>query len=294
MKSMTGFARHQGQWQNYQWGWEFKSVNGRGKDIKIRLPAGWEEYEPALRDIAHEKIHRGNVSVVLDLQKDTTSEPWQLNGDVVDQIRALKEQVKDIVDPAPIPFHALVTMKGVLDTTNTEIDPDIQEKLIKELTVNFDQALEKFIAMRQTEGDKLKSVFHEKLKELEQYVTTAQDFLVDHPQRARDRLQKQLAEILQNTQNVTEERLAQEIALMMTRLDVREELDRLKIHIRAVQDLIDDPEKPVGRRLDFLCQELNREANTLCSKASEIELTNIGVEMKVIIDQIREQSQNVE
>ncbi|MGE4483074.1 YicC/YloC family endoribonuclease [Acidocella sp.] len=292
--SMTGFARSQGERGHCALIWELRSVNGRGLDVKLRLPPGLEEIEFTLKEAVAKKLRRGNVSGTLTLKRDNVA---TIQPDMV-ALERVKQLAIDLADniPGALPPRAelLLALPGVMRSVTPQ-DEGEEEKaaLIEEARACFSEALEGLAVARAEEGHKLAGIVLANLKEIETLHEQAHLEASRQPALHRARLTAQVAELLAGAQGVSEERLAQEIALLATKSDVREELDRLSAHISAARSLLTEG-GGIGRKFDFLMQEFNREANTLCSKSASTELTNIGLALKAAIEQLREQVQNIE
>lgn len=293
---MTGFARVDGRAANKSWIWELKSVNGRGLELRFRLPPGFDGMEAELRGQAQAKLVRGNVTLNLQFAEnaDAPAPAYRLNEALLDQLLALGAKLESRGIGAPR-LDGLLAVRGVVEplgSTETEESRAILEKALKE---SFASALERLVQSRTAEGGKLAVVLGGLLDEIVSLTGRAADVEAVRPEALRHRLRQQLDDLLAQQPPVSEERLAQELALQITRLDIREELDRLKAHIETTRGLIRAGDgRGVGRKLDFLAQEFNREANTLCSKAFDAGLTAIGLDLKLVIDRLREQAQNVE
>ena len=291
---MTGFARAAGTDDVCVWAWESKSVNGKGLDVRVRLPRGFDALEGAARERATKFFKRGNISLNLELTWVRPQIGIQVNEDVLAQILNAAEKVQDAM-PAVRPPSAdgILALRGVLEQVELPPSPDEHQALEAQLLQGLDQALEQLIEVRDAEGQRLGGVLHDQLADIETLSEQATALAALQPEEIRKRLLSQVEALTQDIEAVNPERLAQEAALLMVKADIREELDRLSAHVAAARDLLGQGE-PVGRRLDFLCQEFNREANTLCSKSSDTELTRIGLELKAVIEQFREQVQNIE
>jgi uncharacterized protein (TIGR00255 family) len=294
LASMTGFSRTQGEVAGIAWVWELRSVNGRGLDIKLRLPGGLDGLEPGLRDAAAKALRRGNVSGTLSLKREAVS------GMTADPVAL--ERVKDIAIaladdiPGALPPRAelLLALPGVMRAANAQDDSEeTQAALRAAVQAGFAGALEGLAAARAAEGARLAAIVAVLLDEIAALHARAAAEAAAQPGQHKARLMAQLAELLASAPPLPEERIAQEIALLTTKSDVREELDRLAAHIEAARALLAEAAN-VGRKLDFLMQEFNREVNTLCSKSASLPLTGIGLEMKAVVEQLREQVQNIE
>jgi uncharacterized protein (TIGR00255 family) len=289
--SMTGFARSEGRDGALSWSWELRSVNGRGLDVRFRLPPGFDAIEPALREAAGKLLKRGNVNANLTAKREDAA---QLVADpaALEQVlaQALALQARIPGSPAPR-AEALLALPGVLKaTTEAEADPAAAQAAV---TAGFHTALKALAAARQAEGARTAQVLRTLLAEITDLHATASAQAAEQPQAHRAKLMESLHALLGETPKLPEERIAQEIALLTTRSDVREELDRLQGHIEAAHALLGEGTN-IGRRFDFLVQEFNREANTLCSKSTSQTLTATGLRLKAAIEQLREQVQNIE
>jgi uncharacterized protein (TIGR00255 family) len=289
--SMTGFARAEGETGGLAWAWEVRSVNGRGLDIRCRLPAGLDRLDPPARTEATRQLKRGNVSVNLSLSRAAGASPFQVDRNVLDQLLALQADLLGRIDRAPPRLENLLLIPGVLDRGG--LADAIDEKIEKALQAGFAQALNRLIAARAEEGGRLAQVLGGHLDEIEKLAAEAAGTAALRPDAVKERLKLQVQALLEAVPALPEERLAQELALLAVKGDVREELDRLAAHVAQARDLLEEG-GAIGRRLDFLSQEFNREANTLCSKSQDVALTRIGISLKSVIDQFREQIQNIE
>jgi uncharacterized protein (TIGR00255 family) len=291
---MTGFARTQGEAAAASWVWELRSVNGRGLDVKLRLPAGLDALEPALRDATAKTLKRGNVNGTLTIKREATSlltaDPVALN-----RVKQLAIALAgDIPGALPPRAELLLALPGVMRQVNAQDDSEaVQAEVQAAVREGFFAALHSLAAARAGEGARLAAIVSGLLDEISALHGEAAREAATQPGLHQARLLQQLAELLGQTPNLPEERMAQEIALLATKSDVREELDRLAAHIAAARALLAEA-GGVGRRLDFLMQEFNREANTLCSKSISLPLTAIGLRLKAAIEQLREQVQNIE
>jgi uncharacterized protein (TIGR00255 family) len=286
--SMTGFARAEAVDGGRHWVWELRSVNGRGLDIRCRLPAGFESLDIAVRAAVAERCRRGNISATLTESRDQKPQ-IRINRESLGQILALISELKD-TGAAPPRIDGLLALPGVLERLDDEDEPSQHLTL---LTERLSAALDGLKNMRLVEGKRLAEMALAHLAEIERLTQKAREAAVTQSGTVASRLHQQLDELLGLSPQPPPERLAQEVALLAARADVREELDRLAAHVSASRALI-EAGGPIGRKLDFLCQELNREANTLCSKSADVELTRIGLDLKVTIEQLREQVQNIE
>jgi uncharacterized protein (TIGR00255 family) len=290
---MTGFARTSGQFERDRWTWEAKSVNGRSLDVRVKAPYGYDRIELPTKKLTSERLDRGSVSLTLTIESERTASTLQVNRSLLDDLIALHGEMVGQVAPDLPKIETLLTIKGVVEAAESAETKDDTEKRELAIMQGLTEALDGLIASRSAEGDRLHALIEDYVSNLENLCHDARNSDGARVNDIRDRLRRQLDELTETPNSVNEGRLAQEVALLATKADVREEIDRLEAHCAASRILLADS-GPAGRRLDFLCQELNREANTLCSKSASEELTRIGLEMKAVIDQFREQAQNVE
>ncbi len=289
---MTGFARAEGADGDFHWNWEVRSVNGRNLDIRCRLPPGFESLDPAVRAAVPERCRRGNVSVQLGVTRGAAPR-IRVNREVLDGLIALVEELRGRVPAAATSLEALLAVRGVVEIIEEEDSEEVRQRRAALLTASLERALDSLRVMRMEEGARLASLLGRQFDEIDRLRNAAGACAVAQPEALRARLRQQLHTLLEGVASLGEERLAQEAALLVARGDVREEIDRLGAHVAAGRDMLADG-GAVGRKLDFLCQEFNREANTLCSKSTDVELTRIGLDLKAAIEQMREQVQNIE
>ena len=286
---MTGFARVQGEHGGDSWVWEVKSVNARGLDVRVRLPSGHDAVETAVREGIAKRFRRGAFNVALNLTRREGEEALQVDRGLLEQLITVTAEYSD----AKPNIEALLALRGVLTASERVTDEAGEAARQKACIENFQSVLGALESARRDEGSRLLDLLDTRLSEIEGFVGEAESTAAARPEAVRQRMKAQLAELLDESSPVSEDRLVQELALIAVKNDVREEIDRLGAHIEQARDLLSE-EEPVGRRLDFLCQEFNREANTLCAKANDVDLTRIGMALKASIDQLREQVQNVE
>ena len=297
--SMTGYARAQGSDQERRWAWEARSVNGRNLEIRCRVPQGFDRLENPARLAVGQKLKRGNVSLTLTVTREKAKRPLRINRALLAELGALVEEVRKSTGAAPASADGLLRVRGVIedeDDGEGAADEAALAALDRALSATLDEALKGLATARATEGKALAKVLDGHVGEIETLCKRAAERAQGQIGLVKNRFETQLAELLGRSAPVSEERLAQEIALLAGKADVREELDRLGAHIAQARQLLAEarPDNPVGRKFDFLCQEFNREANTLCSKSADIELTRIGIDLKGAIERLREQVQNVE
>ena len=294
LKSMTGFARVNGQNEKCSWLWELKSVNSKGLDIRLRVPTSFHGLELCVREQTAKALTRGNVTVSLTVEWAQASGAFQLNQDILDLvISSIPELEARIPNPSPTSAADVLALRGVIETFEQEVTDQNEIEIQNLILADFDQAIEALKEMRAEEGARLTSVLAEQLDAISDLTARAKQNASTQPEAIQTRLQTQLRDALNGITEIPEDRMAQEIALLVTKADIREEIDRLISHEQAAQDYLKSHES-VGRKLDFLCQEFNREANTLCSKSADVGLTKIGLDLKSYIERFREQIQNIE
>ena len=290
---MTGFARQEGGNGAFTWSWEAKSVNGRSRDVRCRLPSGYEALDVAARELAAKHFSRGNLQLNLTLKSTAAASKLELDREFLDRILEIGRDLSGQVEAEPPRLDGLLAIPGVVVNAEEAESPEQRETRLAALKSDLERTLEALVEARRLEGARLAVVIGEHLDGIETLVEAASRCAAVQPESLRERLRAQVEELLDAVPALPEERLAQEAALLIAKADVREELDRLVAHLEAARELVAEG-GAVGRRLDFLCQEFNREANTLCSKSPDVELTRIGLDMKNAVDQLREQVQNIE
>jgi uncharacterized protein (TIGR00255 family) len=293
ISSMTGFARTSGSGEGLAWQWEIKSVNGKALDLRCRLPAGFETLEPSLRTIVAETLKRGNLQVQLTVSGSTRSDAVVINEALLDQIVAAGESLRARIGGQPLRADVILGMRGVLDVVAAPEDEAASRRRDELLLSSFRYMLADLAAARRGEGDRLAAHLQGQIGRIEALVEAARLNPSRSVEAIRARLAELVARLMETGAAFDEARLHQEAVLLATRADIQEELDRLSSHIEAARQLLTDSDA-VGRKFDFLAQEFNREANTLCSKAADRSLTAIGLDLKAVIDQMREQVQNIE
>ncbi len=293
--SMTGFARAEGEGDGISWAWEVKSVNSRSLDLRLRLPPGYDALEAPLRAALAGRVRRGNIAATLAVTR-VVPPAIRVNRELLAQYVVLLDELAgalpDKVGTAPPRLDGLIGLRGVVETAEDEPDGVIEARRAAVLD-GWGLALDRLVAARGEEGARLFAMLSEQRAELAALVEAAAGCAAAQPQAIRARLETLLAELAGLAPTMPQERVAQELTMLVTRADIREELDRLRAHIAQAGELLERGD-PVGRQLDFLCQELNREANTLCSKSAALDLTRIGLALKAAIEQFREQVQNLE
>jgi len=292
--SMTGFAESAGSQGGLRWRWEAKSVNGRSLDMRLRIPPGYDGLEPPARKLAGERFLRGAFQISLTVEPETGTRGLSIDAAALASAVKIAREVAAETGLAPARVDGLLALKGVIVQDEGVAPLDEKARGLRDAAIleSLATAFDKLVKARGNEGAKLAALLESQIAEIERLVGEAANLAAAQPEALRARLSAQLQELLANAP-VPPERLAQEVALLATRADVREELDRLTAHVQNARALMTEG-KGVGRKLDFLAQEFNREANTLCSKSSDIALTRTGLALKAVIDQFREQAQNVE
>ncbi len=294
-RSMTGFASAEGHAGDWQWSWDLRSVNGRGLDLRLRVPDWIEGLEAALRAKLQAAAHRGNVTLSLKISKADGAADLSLNTEALNRALSILAEIQAQAAERSIALDhptaaEVMGLRGVVDATSATGDTGpLREALLSDLG----HVVAAFDTMRQTEGDALEEVLSGQIAQIDSLVGEARSHLPDRSEKASAALKAALEKVLDTADGVDPDRVTQELALIAVKTDVAEELDRLDGHIAAARDLVAG-EGPKGRKLDFLIQEFNREANTLCSKAQFAPLTRVGLDLKHVIDQMREQVQNVE
>ncbi len=294
LSSMTGFARGQGAAGSYVWSWEIKSVNAKGLDVRLRVPPGWDAVEVAVRKAATEALVRGTVYGNLSVERKGTAPRVQINEQVLSAIIATLDQIDNRVVGAGRPtLDGILALKGVMEVVDDDETPEARQAAEKAIIAGFSKTPGDLIAMRREEGETLGKLLTARLDEIARLAARAEAAPGRKAEAIKARLAEQVATLIEASQRFDSDRLYQEAILLASKADIREELDRLASHATQVRKMLADG-GPVGRRLDFLAQELNRESNTLTAKANDVELANIGLELKTVVEQFREQVQNLE
>ncbi len=293
LQSMTGFARREGTTGRWRWAWELRSVNGKGLDVRLRLPPGLERLETDVRRIAGENFSRGNLQASLALTSGESQLEAVLNQDAFAAVLAMRDKLEGLIDPAPLRLDTLLSIRGLVDFRETQDSEETVAVRDADIMSGLKAALSDLRSMREQEGAALARVLLSHVATVEALTSTIEADPSRSPQEIAARLSAQVALLMEGTGALDRDRLHAEAALLATKADLREEIDRLKAHVAAARDLVTKG-GPVGRKLDFLAQEFNRESNTICSKSNASAVTAAGIELKVVIDQFREQVQNLE
>ena len=290
---MTGFARSDGLLSGARWAWELRSVNGKGLDIRLRLPPGHDGVEMRARELFAARLSRGNLQATLTVDADSTAQRIKINESVLDEVVRAMERIGGRLQVQPPTLDGILSIRGVVEVADAEPDEAARAAFDEAVLTGLDAALSGLIAMRAREGTALGNVLTLRIDETERLVREAEESPARAPETIRERLAEQIALLLDAAPALDPDRLHQEAVLLAAKADIREEIDRLNAHIAAARTLLADG-GPVGRRLDFLAQEFNREVNTLCAKSNDRALTATGLAMKAVVDQLREQIQNLE
>jgi uncharacterized protein (TIGR00255 family) len=293
LSSMTGFARGHGTSGPYAWAWEIKSVNGKGLDLRLRLPPGWDAIEAPARAAIAEKFARGSLQANLVVDRTGSAPSVRVNAGVLDAVLAAMREISGRIEAAPPSLDGLLALKGVMEIGESGEHEGEKRAAETAAIAAFTEVIDALAGMRRHEGLALSRVLTARLSEIAALAQRAEAAPGRQPDAIRERLAEQISALLEQSERFDAGRLHQEAILIAAKADVREELDRLTAHVEQARGLLAQG-GPVGRRLDFLAQELNRETNTLCAKAGDMELTNIGLELKAAVEQFREQVQNVE
>ncbi|MBW8300113.1 MAG: YicC family protein [Hydrogenophaga sp.] len=294
LQSMTGFARSEGTVGRYRWAWELRSVNGKGLDIRMRLPQGMETFEGEVRRLVSQYVTRGNVQVGLTVQVSENRVEAVLNRETLDAVLRLRQDLgAELVDPAPLTLDALLSIRGLVEFKEAADDVDALARRDADVLTGLEQAVHALCEMRRIEGDALCRMLSDQVTRIEELAHIVEADPSRQPDEIARKLESQIAALIGAAATLDRDRLHAEAALLATRADLREEIDRLKAHVAAARDLL-AMGGPVGRKLDFIAQEFNRESNTICSKSNAVAVTSAGIELKVVIDQFREQVQNLE
>ena len=293
LQSMTGFARVEGTSGRTRWAWELRSVNGKGLDLRLRLPPGFEALEADVRRLAGEAFSRGNIQAGLAASISEAEVEPVVNQRALAAVLALRDQLAGAVDPAPLRLDTLLSVRGIVDFREAEESEAERAARDADIRAGFAEAVRRLGDMRRKEGATLADVLLAQVARIEALTAIVEGDPSRSVSAIAERLSGQVAALLQGASALDRDRLHQEAALLATKADLREEIDRLTAHVAAARELIAGG-GPIGRKLDFLAQEFNRESNTICSKSNAAQVTAAGIELKVVIDQFREQVQNLE
>jgi uncharacterized protein (TIGR00255 family) len=293
VSSMTGFARTGGAHGELRWHWEIRSVNGKNLDLRCRLPQGYESLEAGVKAAAAAKFKRGNMQAVLDLPEHVLAGQVTINEALLDQLASAAARLAQKYGGGPPRIDQLLGLRGVVELVDDESDDETRATRDAAILASFQSCAEALQRARQDEGSRLASVIAAQVNRIAGLVVAARDCPARTPEAIRRRIGDQVARLAGTDAAVDPARLHQEALLIAVRADIQEELDRLFAHVEAAKALLASGDS-IGRKFDFLSQEFNREANTLCSKSVDPAITAIGLELKSVIDQMREQVQNIE
>jgi uncharacterized protein (TIGR00255 family) len=293
LSSMTGFARGHGEAGGYAWAWEIKSVNAKGLDLRLRLPPGWDAVEAPVRSKAGEALARGTVYATLNVERHGKSPIVRINEEVLKAVLGAVKGLAGRIDADRPRLDGILSVKGIVEVVDAEEGEDERRAAEAAVVLGFSAVLTSLIENRRREGDALGRILSGRLDEIANLIGRAEAAAARRPDAVRQRIADQVAALVESSDRFDPDRLHQEAVLIAARADVREELDRLAAHVEQAQMMVAKG-GAVGRRLDFLAQEFNRETNTLCAKANDLDLTNIGLELKGVVEQFREQVQNLE
>jgi len=293
LSSMTGFARSHGASGPYAFEWELKSVNAKGFDLRLRLPPGWDELEAHARKRASEMLARGTVYANFNVKRSDAMSTVRINEEVLASVLKIATELAGKIDAVAPSIDGLMGIKGVIEVVEPESDEEQDKAARTAAAAAFDEALANLVEMRQREGVALGRILSQRMQEIERLAARAEAAPGRKPEAVKARLAEQGAVLLETSDRFDADRLTQEALLIAAKADIREELDRIASHIAQARELVGKG-GPIGRKLDFLAQEFHREVNTCCSKSNDVELTNTGLEMKSVVEQFREQVQNLE
>ena len=293
LSSMTGFARSHGVSGAYNWAWELKSVYAKGLDLRLRLPPGWDVVEGPARHSAAEVLARGTMHGTLTVERLGVTPVVRVNEPVLAAVLATIKSLAGRVDAAAPRLDGILSLKGVIEVVDEDEREEDRRAAEAAVIAGFRATIAELAAMRRHEGEALRQVLTQRVREIAALAAQAEAAPGRRPEAVKARIAEQVATLIGASERFDPDRLHQEAILIASKADIREELDRLASHVAQVERLIAGG-GAIGRRLDFLAQELNREANTLCSKSNDVELTNIGLELKSVVEQFREQVQNLE
>jgi uncharacterized protein (TIGR00255 family) len=293
LSSMTGFARGHGACGAYAWSWELKSVNAKGLDLRLRVPPGWDAVEIPARTRGAAALARGTVYGTLTVKREGVAPVVRVNEAVLAAVLMTIERLSGRVAAEPPRLDGILSLKGVIDVIDEDEREEDRSAAEQAVMAGFNQTLAELVAMRRREGETLGLLLTQRLTEIVTLAERAEAVPGRQPDAIRARLAEQVATLLNASDRFDPDRLHQEAILMASKADIREELDRLASHVSQAAGMIGEG-GAIGRRLDFLAQELNREVNTLCAKSNDVELTKIGLELKAVVEQFREQVQNLE
>jgi uncharacterized protein (TIGR00255 family) len=295
LRSMTGFARVQGQAEGASWSWEIKSVNAKGFDLRLRMPPGFDAIDAEARRMIGTVVGRGTVHAALDLSRPDRVADVRINDALVATLAERLARSAKAAGLQPPSMDAILGIRGVVETVEHERDAAETERLSQALVQSLETGILELCAARQQEGDALEAILRDRTAAISALAIQAEALPSRGPEAVKARLRRQIDDLFGagGADQLEPQRLHQEAMLIAVKADIREELDRLLTHVTQVKELLERG-GAIGRRLDFMAQELSRETNTLCAKSNDVALTAIGLELKTLVEQFREQVQNVE
>lgn len=291
--SMTGFSRTQGAVGPWSYAWELKSVNSKGLDIRLRLPPVFDSLEIKARQAIAARLTRGAITINLTAKRVDEAASVQINRLILDRLLSALAQTPLPENLRPASLDGLLALPGVIEVIQPQEDETLRNQVEADILSALEQALDALVAARHAEGEALRQILSLRLAHIRQLTQNADAHPARQADAIRARLIQNLAKLVENVEGLDQARLHQEAVLLAVKSDIREELDRLKAHVDSVNELLATG-GPIGRRLDFLAQELGRESNTLCAKSNDPALTAIGLDLKIEVEQFREQVQNIE
>ena len=292
IQSMTGFAQGSGSLSDFSWVWEAKSLNSKGLDIRIRLPNGFSELEQAARKCVKKTFKRGSIGLSLTITRVGLEQKYFINNTFLSELVLASQKLAKETGAREHSVDSLFLVKGVVEAEEMSADPEVDAKQ-NLILANLQDTLHNLLSERLSEGKKILKLLQNFLTSLLKLIDQAEDIIKNDKESLRKSILDKIDHVLELDIKLPEERIAQEVAILLIKGDVREELDRLRIHINSLEELLAGG-GVIGRKLEFACQELGREANTICSKTNNIQLSRIGIELKTLIDEMREQVQNIE
>lgn len=293
LQSMTGFARVDASSESGNWTWELRSVNGKGLDIRTRLPNGMEDLDAELRKLIGAFLKRGNVSVSLQFQKSSDDEMPIVNEQLAENLWTAAETLKSKFGGQMPSIAELMSMRGVVDIVEAEPDEAKKAKRKSDILASLREAVSELAQVREREGEAISSVLKDQVTQIESLRVGIDQNEARSEANIRDKLSLQVKQLVDASSGLDEQRIHQEAAILATKADLQEEIDRLAVHVASAREMLSG-NGPIGRKMDFLAQEFNRECNTICSKSNDAGVTTLGLDMKIVIDQFREQIQNME
>ena len=293
LQSMTGFARVDASSESGNWTWELRSVNGKGLDIRTRLPNGMEDLDAELRKLIGASLKRGNISVSLQFQKLSNDETLIVNEQLAENLWAAAETLRSKFGGEMPSIAELMNMRGVVEIVDAEPDEARKAKRKSDILASLREAVSELAQVREHEGEAISEVLKDQVTKIEALRVGIDQNEARSESNIREKLSFQVKQLVDAGSGLDEQRIHQEAAILATKADLQEEIDRLAVHVASARQMLSG-NGPIGRKMDFLAQEFNRECNTICSKSNDAGVTTLGLDMKIVIDQFREQIQNME